>query len=155
MVRLIVPGGMGLQKQILYFNSTMVRLIVLSFVPNNLHLSFQFHDGTIDRAVENTVFAHIVHFNSTMVRLIVNFWNSLSSTCSNFNSTMVRLIAKQIMAFPLLPVFQFHDGTIDSHATVLHAIKTIRFQFHDGTIDSQVANNLVVWFVISIPRWYD
>jgi len=69
----------------------MVRLIELGYTPEHENLPFQFHDGTIDRAI----------FKIT------------SGQSKNFNSTMVRLIENSHGGVNVFIKFQFHDGTID------------------------------------------
>ncbi len=77
-----------------HFNSTMVRLIARKQSVIGMVISFQFHDGTIDRGERNFCNGRLLYFNSTMVRLIEIvrlFW---SPVVLHFNSTMVRLIAR-------------------------------------------------------------
>ena len=74
-----------------YFNSTMVRLKVISDFGSDVIFVFQFHYGTIKR----------------------NAWIWFRKDIRNFNSTMVRL--KDLVVKDtgeILGTFQFHYGTI-------------------------------------------
>ena len=118
-----------------YFNSTMVRLKVPTYVISRMFSKFQFHYGTIKRRVRQAL-AEIGqrNFNSTMVRLKVSHSTRYIIACLNFNSTMVRLKAEK--------------GGIYMDLACL-------FQFHYGTIKSCPSCRPPVSQGISIPLWYD
>ena len=132
----IDSGQMGLCWRLnIYFNSTMVRLIVsfLSF----FCCCFIHFNSTMVRLIainRKTAQEQGANFNSTMVRLIAGVIKSSVAVCSNFNSTMVRLI-----------VYNLDKKII----TEVHFNSTMV-----RLIDMKAV--LLCWVTrISIPRWYD
>ncbi len=92
-----------------------------------------------------------------MVRLRVAEGLKEEEAKIHFNSTMVRLRVSYNCNFePMRSIFQFHYGTIESHARTIDTTGQHTFQFHYGTIErGTILLTVVGWFVISIPLWYD
>ena len=107
----------GVTGDVLYFNSTMVRL----------------KDGSTVN-----IYPRSIDFNSTMVRLKGNLMIFLIVPFLNFNSTMVRLKVRSVPndVFAHI-IFQFHYGTIKRLLKNAIPLFFRTFQFHYGTIKSR------------------
>ncbi len=159
------------------FNSTLVRLRVSYFFYVYVVHSFQFHVGTIERAILIRTFA-----NRSKFQFHVGTIESLPS----------------VIELPTVVKFQFHVGTIESWLqgretdnkqvsiprwydwespaaylciTLLRFNSTLVrlrgytaqqrgvcvdwFQFHVGTIERKFRRLSARWYKVSIPRWYD
>ena len=179
MVRLIEVRNLLKHSTYYSFNSSMVRLIVITKVARCQNfIRFQFQYGAIDRFILSTNICRCSSFNSSMVRLIA-FSGVLSMSCfSCFNSSMVRLIeiyGKGIVVRHLK--FQFQYGAIDSFFSnrptrheqgfnssmvrlivylCQHAKSICEFQFQYGAIDRAVHGiNARTCVHVSIPVWCD
>ena len=53
---------------------------------------------------------------------------------NNFNSIKVRLEQTSAHCLVLIPLFQFHKGTIRTIVLFVHLVNKRLFQFHKGTI---------------------
>ena len=117
----------------------MVRLKVFIYINLNCDLDlFQFHNGSIKRAVDATRAVHPVPgFNSTMVRLKVRRARQSTLSRLSFNSTMVRLKDRQI--YPARTRGSSFNSTMVrlKERCCPAGCSTLRsFQFHNGSIKS-------------------
>ena len=110
-----------------HFNSIKVRLIP-SFSPSTSTCS--------------------VYFNSIKVRLILVLLLGMLLSIKYFNSIKVRLIRGTNIARLMLPVFQFHKGSIDTQLERAGRAALPAFQFHKGSIDTLQQKILSLLFPI-------
>ena len=137
------------------FNSTTVQLIQVWYSVFSVNKLFQFHNGTINTSYHFFYTIFFCSFNSTTVQLIQKTKADKPHARTSFNSTTVQLIRYTRIAFALMQVFQFHNGTINTLSNTMNC--SLVASFNSTTVQ---LIHLTIFFIqsiseVSIPQRYN